>query len=48
MKDELDLSNYAKNADFKNTTGANTSKIAKKFELANLKSEIYKLDFCKL
>ena len=35
MKAELDISNYARKADLKNATGVNTSKLAKKVDLAN-------------
>ena len=42
MEDELDLSNYATKADLKNT------KFAKKVDLANLKSNIDKLDIDEL
>ena len=38
VKVGLDLSNYATKADFKNANGVNTSKFAKKIDLANLKS----------
>ena len=50
MKVEIDLSNCATKAYFKKTTttGADTSKIAKKIDLASLKSEIDKLDIGKL
>ena len=44
MKVELDLSNYATKADLKNARGVDTSKFAKKVDLANLKSNIDKLD----
>ena len=37
MKVELDLSNYAIKADFKNATGVDTSKLAEKVDLANFK-----------
>ena len=37
---ELDLSNYATKADLKTTTGVDTSKFAKKADLANLKSNV--------
>ena len=43
MKVELDLSNYAEKVDFKNETGADTSKCAKKVDGANLKSNVDKL-----
>ena len=48
MKVELDLSNYATRANFKNATGVDTSKFATKFDLASLKSETDKLDIGKL
>ena len=44
LKDELDLSNYATKADLKNATGVDTSKYVKKVDLANLKSNVDKLD----
>ena len=44
MKVELDLSNYATKADFKNATGVDTSDFAKKTDLAYLKSNVGKLD----
>ena len=44
MKVELDLSNYAKKADFKNAAGVYTSKFAKNVDLGSLKSEVYKLE----
>ena len=47
VKVELDLSNYSTKADFKSATGVDTSKFAKKVDLANLKSEVHKLDFDK-
>ena len=40
MKVELDLSNYGTNTDLKNATGVGTSKFAKKFDLAKLKSNL--------
>ena len=40
VKVELDWSNHATKADFKNATGADTSKFAKKVDLASLKSEV--------
>ena len=40
VKIELDLSNYARKADFKNATGVNTSNFAKMTDLANLKPDI--------
>ena len=45
---ELDLSNYASKADLKNATGFDTSKCAKKVDLANLKSDVDKLDIDEL
>ena len=45
VKVELDLSNFAKKkADLKNATGVDTSDFAKKTDLANLKSDVDKLD----
>ena len=44
VKDELDLSNYKTKADLKNATGVNTSKFAKMVDLANLKSNVDKLN----
>ena len=43
VKVELYLSNYATKADLKNATGVDTSKFAKKVDLANLKSNVDKL-----
>ena len=43
VKAELDLSNYATKADFKNATGVDTSKFAKNVNLANLRSDVDKL-----
>ena len=48
VKGELDLFNHATKADFKNATSVNTSKIAKKADLASLKSNVDKLDIDKL
>ena len=48
VKVELDLSNHSKKADSKNATGVDTSKFAKKVDLANLKSNVDKLDIHKL
>ena len=48
VKVELDLSNYATKADLKNATGVDTSKFAKKLNLASLKSNVHKLDIDKL
>ena len=47
-KVELDLSNYATKAHLTNSTGADTSKFAKKVDLASLKSNVDKLDIDKL
>ena len=44
VKDELDLSNYKTKADLKSATGVNTSKFAKMVDLANLKSNVDKLN----
>ena len=48
VKVELDLSNYARKADLKNATGVDTLDFAKKIDLANLKSDVDKLDDDKL
>ena len=48
VKVELDLSNYATKTDLKNVTCIDTSKLAKKIDLAILKSEVDKLDIDKL
>ena len=48
MKAELDLSNYATKADVKNARCVDTSKFAKRVDLASLKSNIEKLDIDKL
>ena len=39
INDKVDLSNYATKLDLKNTTGADTSKLATKSDLASLKAE---------
>ena len=44
----LDLSNYFTKPDLKNVTGVDTSQFAEKDDLANLKSEVNKLDIDKL
>ena len=44
VKVELDLSNYATKAELQNTTGVDTSKFAKKVDLASLQSEVDRLD----
>ena len=48
VKVELGSSNYATKADLKNTTGVDTLKFTKKVDLANLKSNVEKLDIDKL
>ena len=48
MKVELDLYNYATKADLKTATGVDTSKFAKKVDLANLKSDVDNLYIDKL
>ena len=45
---ELDLPNYATKSDWKNKTGVDTSDFPKKTNLANLKSDVDKLDIDKL
>ena len=45
---ELDLSNYATKANLKNATGVDTSKIARKVDLASLKFNVDKLETDKL
>ena len=45
---ELDLTNYATKADLKNAAGVDTSKFAKKVDLASVKSNVDKLDIDKL
>ena len=45
---KVDLSNYATKADIKNISHADTSSFALKKHLANLKSEVDKLDIDKL
>ena len=47
-KFELALSNYETKADLKNATGVNTSVFAQNTDLANLKSDVDKLDIDKL
>ena len=42
------MSNYAIKADLKTAAGVDTSKFAKKVDLANLKSNVYKIDIDKL
>ena len=48
MKIELNVSNYATKSDLKNATSVDTSKFAKKVDLASLKSFIDKLDIDRL
>ena len=48
VKVELDLSNSATKADLKNATAVDTLDFAKKNDLANLKSDVDKLDIDKL
>ena len=45
---EIDLSNYATKADIKNITHVDTSNFSLKANLANLKTEVHKLDIDKL
>ena len=48
LKVQLVLSNYATKADWKNETGVDTLDFSKKTDLANLKSDIDKLDIKRL
>ena len=48
MKVELDLSYYATKSGFKNATGVDTSKFAKKVYLASLRSDMDRLDIDEL
>ena len=48
IKVKIDLSNYAKKADIKNVAHVDTSNFALKTNLANLKTEVDKLDIGKL
>ena len=48
IKRSLELFNYATKADLKNATGVDTSKFAKKVDLASLKSNVEKLGIDKL
>ena len=48
MKVELNLCNYTTKANLKNATGDDTSKFAKRVDLASLKLEIDKLDTFRL
>ena len=47
VKVKSDLSNYPTKADLKNATGVDTSDFTKKNDLANLKSDVDKLDLTK-
>ena len=48
IKVKIDLSNYAIKADIKNISHVDTSRFALKTNLANLKTEVDKLDINKL
>ena len=48
IKVKVDLSNYATKGDIKNISGVYTSSFALKTNLANLKTEVGKLDIDKL
>ena len=48
IKVELDLSNYSTKADLKGATGADTSILAAKSDLASLKAEVDKINIDKL
>ena len=48
MKVELIFSDYETKADWKNVTSVDTSDFAKKKDLANLKSDVDKLDIDKI
>ena len=48
VKGKLDISNYATKADLKDEIDVDTSKCAKKIDLASLESEVDKLDIGKL
>ena len=48
IKVKIDLSNYATKTDLKNVTHVDTSSFALKTNLANLKTEVDKLDIDKL
>ena len=48
MKVKLDSSNYVTKADLEKSTGVHTSKFSKKVDLADLKSDVDKLDTPKL
>ena len=48
MNVEVNVSNYATKSDLKNVAVADTSKFAKKVDLANFKSNVDKLDIDQL
>ena len=48
IKVKIDLSNYATKAVIKNISHSNTSSFALKTNLANVKTEVYRLDIDKL
>ena len=48
IKVKIDLSNYATKADIKNISHVDTSSFALKTNLANVKTEVYKLDIDEL
>ena len=48
MEVEIDLYNYVANFELKSVTGVDTSKFAKKTDLARLKPDVDKLDIDKL
>ena len=48
VKIEIDLSSYASNAELKNATGADASKLVAKSDLGSLKAEVDKIDIDKL
>ena len=48
IKVKVDLSNYATKTDLKNVAHVDTSSFALKSNLANLKTEVHKLDIDKL
>ena len=48
VRGQLDLSNYATKSDLINATSIDTSKLAKKFDLTNLKYNVDKLHIYQL
>ena len=48
MNVKVDLSNYARKTDLKNTTGVDTSKLAGKSDFDSLKEKVDKIDVEKL